>query len=112
MNEKFLILYQSMVLFATTDLPATINSVEKLEVWATTVLQHLHPSLTVIESTGNAELAVSAAPFFITASDPDVWRYITRTSIQLNANWQRGAGKIWTHALDLSNAAIPTEFKS
>jgi hypothetical protein len=101
-----------MTVFAATDLPSTINSVEKLEVWATTVLQHLYSSMTVIESTGNAELAVSAAPFFITASDPDVWRYITRTSIALNSNWQRGAGKIWTHALDLGNSAIPTEFKS
>lgn len=101
----------SMVLFVVSDLPTSINTVEKLEVWCTTVLQHLHPSLTVIEQVGQAERAVSAQPFFITSSDPQTWRYITRTSIALNANWQR-TGKIWQHALDLSNASIPAEFKS
>lgn len=101
-----------MVAFTTSDLPASINSVEKLAVWATTVLQHLHPTLTVIEATGVAERAATAAPFYITAADPQAWRYISRTSIRLNSNWQRGVGKIWTHAEDLSGAAIPTEFKS
>lgn len=101
-----------MVAFTTTDLPSSINSVEKLTVWATTVLQHLHPSLTVIEAPNQSQLAATAQPYFISISDPPVWRYVSRSSIALNSNWQRGATKIWTHAQDLSNQAIPTEFKS
>lgn len=101
-----------MVAFLTTDLPTSINSVEKLNVWSSWVLQHLHPTMTVIESSGNAQLAVTSSPFFVTVSDPAVWRLISRSSISLNSNWQRGAGKIWTFANDLSSASIPTEFKS
>lgn len=101
-----------MVAFQPTDLPSSINSVEKLAVWATTILQHLHPQLTVIEAPGQNQLASTAQPYFISVSDPVTWRYVSRTSIALNANWQRGATKIWTHAQDLSNQAIPTEFKS
>lgn len=101
-----------MVAFATTDLPSSINTVEKLMVWASMVLNNLHPTLTVIEATGTAERAATAAPFYIVASDPQTWRHINRNSIKLNSNWQRGTGKIWTFAEDLSSAAIPTEFKS
>lgn len=101
-----------MVAFSTADLPSSINTVEKLQVWATTVLQHLHPTLTAIEATGSAERCCAAAPFFITATDPAVWRYISRTSIPIDSNWQRGTAKIWTFAKDLSSSSIPAEFKS
>lgn len=101
-----------MVAFTPTDLPSSINSVEKLAVWSMTVLQHLHPELTVVEAPGQSQLAVTAQPYFITVAEPPTWRYVARGSIALNANWQRGASKLWTHAIDLSNQSIPTEFKS
>lgn len=101
-----------MTALLATDIPSSINSLEKLAVWTATVLNHLNTNLTVIEQTGSAQLAATASPFFITASDPTTWRYIARQSIALDKNWQRGNGKIWTFAQDLSSAAIPTEFKS
>jgi hypothetical protein len=100
-----------MTAFSTSDLPASINSVEKLYAWCATVLQHLYPTTTVIESTGVAERAISAAPFFVSASDPATWRYISRGSIKLTSTWQR-TGKIWQYAEDIGSSAIPTEFKS
>ncbi len=101
-----------MVAFQPTDLPSSVNTVEKVQVWAATVLQHLHPELTVIEAPGQNQLAVTAQPYWISVSDPPTWRYVSRTSIALSSNWQRGASKLWTHAQDLSNQAIPSEFKS
>lgn len=101
-----------MTTFLTTDLPSSINSLEKLAVWASTVLNHLNTNQTAIEQTGNAQLTATSAPFYITASDPATWRNISRLSIPLDKNWQRGTGKIWTFAQDLSSSAIPTEFKS
>lgn len=101
-----------MVAFTPTDIPSSINSVEKLTVWCATILQNLHPELTVIEAAGQNQLAQTAAPYFITVSDPPVWRYVARSSIQLNSNWQRGSSKLWTHAIDLSSQSIPTEFKT
>ncbi|MEM6837681.1 MAG: glucose-6-phosphate dehydrogenase [Cyanobacteria bacterium P01_C01_bin.120] len=101
-----------MTAFQTTDIPASVNTVEKLAVWATTVLNHLYPTVTAIEATGLAERVAQAGPFEVTAVDPPQWRNIARTSVPLNKNWQRGASKIWTHAEDLGSSSIPTEFKS
>ncbi len=100
-----------MTAFSSADLPASVNSVEKLALWAATVLQHLNPSLTIIEESGKAELAAQSGPFFIAAANPPEWRVISRSSIAVAPTWQR-TGKIWQHAIDLSTTAIPAEFKS
>lgn len=100
-----------MVAFSRSDLPDSVNSLEKLEIWVVTALQHLHPDTTAIETSGGSERVILSAPFFIPAATPPTWRNIARSSIPLSANWQRG-GKIWNYALDLSGATLPAEFKS
>lgn len=101
-----------MTAFQTTDIPASVNTVEKLAVWAQTVLNHLYPQVTAVEASGLAERVAQASPFEVTAVEPSQWRYISRTSIPLDRNWQRGSSKIWANAQDLGSASIPTEFKS
>ena len=101
-----------MTTFQSTDLPASVNTVEKLAVWAATVLNHLYPETTAIEATGDGERVAQASPFEVTAVEPTQWRHIARTSIPLNRNWQRGASKLWANAEDLGSSSIPTEFKS
>ena len=98
--------------FVTADIPASINTVEKLHAWTSTILNHLYPGVTAIEENGQAELVATAAPFQITAISPPQWRFIDRCSMPLNSNWQRGAGKLWANVEDLGSASIPTEFKS
>ncbi len=100
-----------MTAFSTADLPDGINTVEKLHLWSGTLLQHLNPELTVIEVGGSLDRAILSQPWFITAANPPNWRVITRSSIQVNSNWQRG-GKLWNYALELGSASIPSEFKS
>lgn len=102
-----------MVAFnAATDLPPSIDTVEKLAVWTATVLNHLYPAATIVEGAGNASNQATAAPFQITANDPPNWIHIGRVSLQLSSNWQRGNTKIWANAQPIGNAAIPVEFKS
>ena len=101
-----------MTAFATTDLPASVNTVEKLHAWSGMVLNHLNPDATAVEAPGSATRVATFGLFYITASDPPKWRGIIRASIPFNANWQRGAAKPWTFAEDISAAAIPAEFKS
>jgi hypothetical protein len=100
-----------MTAFSTADLPTTVNTVEKLLLWANTVLQHLNPDLTAVEETGRAELMMQSAPFFISAVSPAEWRVISRSSLRISADWQR-VGKIWNHAAEISTKPIPTEFRS
>lgn len=101
-----------MTAFVTTDLPASVNTVEKLAVWSATVLNHLYPDLTAIEENGQAELTAQASPFLINAVSPSQWRNIQRLSIPLDRNWQRGNDGIWASCQDLGSSAVPTEFKS
>lgn len=100
-----------MVAFVKSDIPDSINTLEKLAVWAGTVLNDLHTGLSVVESSDYMERAAQSAPYLITAVDPAVWRVITRTSIELQPQWRR-SGKIWEYAKELSTQSIPTEFKS
>jgi hypothetical protein len=100
-----------MTAFTPTDIPAAVNSLEKLEVWTMTILNDLYPTLTTIESTGSADRAAQSAPFYVSASDPPTWRVISRSSIPLQATWRR-QGKLWIYANDLGSSAIPTEYKS
>lgn len=101
-----------MVAFSPADIPSSIDTLEKLSVWCSTVLQHLHPEQTVLEAPGITELVATASPYQIIVNGDFTWRNIARQSIELNPNWQRGATKLWTHALPLSTQAIPVEFKS
>lgn len=100
-----------MTAFTPSDIPASVNTVEKLHVWSGTLLNHLYPTVTAIEATGNAERVAQSGPYEVTAVDPPQWRNITRASIPLSKNWQR-SGKIWEHGEDIGSVAIPTEFKS
>jgi len=100
-----------MVAFSRNDLPDSVNSVEKLIVWAETLLQNLCPEVTAIEVSGSVERISISQPWFIQADNPPRWRVISRSSIPVSAQWQR-SGKLWTHAVDVSAATIPAEFKS
>lgn len=100
-----------MTAFSPTDIPASVDSLEKLVVWGNTILNDLYPGTTAIEATGQASLVVTSAPFYITASDPATWRIISRTSIPLLPSWRR-RGKIWEYAQDIGGSAIPSEYKA
>lgn len=100
-----------MVAFSRTDLPDSVNTVEKLIVWSETLLQNLCPDITAVEVAGGSDNIAISQPWFIKASNPPGWRVISRSSIPVSAQWQR-SGKIWTHAIEVSSASIPAEFKS
>lgn len=100
-----------MTAFATTDLPASINTVEKLAVWACQLLGYLYPDLTVVEATNQAARVIQTGPFEVTAVTPTEWRQITRLSMPLNRNWMRD-GDMWQQAQDIGSLPIPAEFKS
>jgi hypothetical protein len=101
-----------MTAFNPSDIPTEINTVEKLDVWCSQVLAYLNPDQVAIEATGSQTRTASAAPFYITASDPAVWRHISRLSIPLSREWQGGGNQIWNYAQELSTAVIPANFKS
>ncbi len=94
-----------------TDIPAAINTLEKLHVWSAVALSDLNLTAEVLEAPGVLDRAASSVAYPIFATDPVEWRQISRTSIKLNSNWRR-SGKLWLYAEELSTIALPTDYKS
>lgn len=101
-----------MTAFSTTDIPANVNTVEKLAVWSAQVLSFLYPDKTALEATGTAERVAQSTVFEVIAESPSQWRHGSRISVALNRNWMKGNGDIWEHVIDIGSSAIPTEFKA
>lgn len=95
----------------STDIPSSINTVEKLIVWSNALMSELYQETLVVEAVNVQERVFQYSPFLVTAVDPSIWRVINRSSIELDKNWRR-QGKIWTYAKEVGTIPIPTDFKS
>lgn len=95
----------------STDLPATVNTVEKLVVWSTSLLNDLYLAQAAVESSSGSTRVVESAPYLITATQTPTWRLIGRTSFELEPTWRRG-GRIWTYAREFGQLPIPSEYKT
>lgn len=100
-----------MVAFVASDIPATVNTVEALNVWTAAILNNLHFQMEIQEAPGIVEKVAVSQNFPINNNGVYEWRQVSRTSVKINSTFQ-GAGKIWSHVVPLSNATIPTDFKS
>lgn len=100
-----------MVAFSTTDLPPNINTVEALAVWATRVLTYLHYQQEIQEAPGIVEKVALSQQFPLQVNGAYEWRIVGRVSCKLAPEYTAG-GKIWAHVIPLSNASIPSDFKS
>jgi len=101
-----------MVAFSTSQLPTSIDTVEKLSVWCAMVLNNVALQTTVQETSGlNQPVAVSQV-FTYADTGVNKWRHVGRQSVEINPLWQTGAQKLWTYAQVISSTAIPTSFTS
>jgi hypothetical protein len=100
-----------MTAFNTSQLPASVTTVERLLVWATLVLHDLYPDETVIEYPGQLDRVIQSTPLFITASQPATWRHIGRTSVPMAKELTRG-NKLWTYVQEIGTLPVPGEYQS
>jgi hypothetical protein len=101
-----------MVAFSTADLPTSINTVEKLHVWASMVLNNVALQATIQEVPNLSQPVAVSQIFTYADAGTQKWRHVGRVSVELDATWQTGAAKPWTYAQAVSATAIPTAFKS
>jgi hypothetical protein len=100
-----------MTTFNPADLPSTITSLERLCVWANTVLRHLNRTTTYLEETNRVEYNAQSSIIEVSPADSPVKPYhFTRTAIPLGEDYL--LGKAWEYAEELSSNPIPTQFKS
>jgi hypothetical protein len=93
-----------------TDIPSSINSVEKLSVWCTNVLHRLYADISVAEGESYTQRAAQANPYYIASAN--VHRHIGRQSIELDPDFSIGGTKPWSYAKDLGTKSLTADMKA
>lgn len=91
-----------------TDLPAAVNSLEKLVVWANSAFYALHKNTEYQESEGAALVPIVTMQDGKAANETE--RGIFRVSVELEDIWREDPNPIWVNTKSISNAAIPPRF--
>ena len=94
----------------TTDIPTSINTLERLATWAILALRRVNPTQQVLEIPGgNPERVIQAA---IIQADDDTIRFFGRVSIAIENDYaEDNVNKLWMKSLELSNTVLPDAFK-
>lgn len=100
-----------MTAFTPADLPASVDTVEKVAVWAVSALSEINPDAVAIEGPNSTNPIATANPFYIPIGPPTPeHRIICRTSLKLEGDWR--TGKIWENVENISNTALPAGYSS
>jgi len=104
-----------MTAFAPTDIPANIQTIEKLAVWCAEILQYLYPNAMVTEFLDEdgepvKQRMIQSNKFFYDGVDPAEWRHNSRLSLQITSQHQV-TGRVYNHVLDVGQLPIPAEMK-
>jgi hypothetical protein len=97
-------------LVIATDIPSSINTVEKLAVWSANVLFNLNSGVTAVEGDNYTQRAAQSGNFYIAATD--LTRHVARQSIELDAAYSIGAAKPWAYAKELSQKPLTADMKA
>ncbi|MEA5447319.1 hypothetical protein VB780_01980 [Leptolyngbya sp. CCNP1308] len=97
-----------MTTFAPANLPASVNTVEKLAMWSLGILYQLHKNSRYQESEAAPLVPLITAQDGLAADKSE--RIIFRSSLPLSDSWREQTTKFWQESQEISNAAIPTSF--
>lgn len=93
-----------------TDIPSDINTLEKLAAWVGLTLTNINAALVAVEGPSYTERVAQAGVYYVQADNKN--RILIRNSIQMSPDYLAGGHKLWSYAMELSDTAIPTIFKS
>jgi hypothetical protein len=99
-----------MTAFIPANLPASVDTLEKLSVWSSLALQAISPNVFVVEGQGYTERVAQANPYYVPSDLKH--RMVSRQSIQMDAAYLAGGQRLWTYALPITATAIPANFTS
>lgn len=93
-----------------TDIPSSINTLEKLMVWGSNCLFNLNQATDEIEGLNYSVRAAQSGNYYIAATDTT--RHIGRQSIALLPAYSTGSSKGWSYAVEISTNALTADMKS
>ena len=89
-------------------IPASINTVEKLAAWCSVMLQQLYPEQTALEGDGVAERVAQFGVYYVANNDTN--RILARVSLQVANNYLTTGAKVWDATISLGELTIPSNF--
>lgn len=90
-----------------SQVPAQINTVEKLHAWTGLLLHRSNSTLKVLEAANYSDYACQNSLF---TADDGTERLVIRVNLKLNPEYATGATKIWNSILPFAEIAIPAAY--
>ncbi|ALF51864.1 hypothetical protein ACX27_01795 [Nostoc piscinale CENA21] len=97
-----------MSAFSASDLPTTVNTLEKLIVWAGAAFHKINRTTTAVEGTGTPSRIAQFGIYTVESNNTD--RVIMRQSLVLDPDYAIDGKPIWENVVATSTDAIPSEF--
>lgn len=98
------------MIFAPSDIPADINTYEKLALWVGTIFEQTSGTREVLEVEGARPERIAQAPIFVDANNN--LRVAVRLSIPLDrAVYSDRTKKFWQFAGEIVSTDVPASFK-
>lgn len=99
-----------MTPFNKTQIPASVDSIEKLNTWTAMILNQLYRDQTAIEGDGLPQRVAQYGVFNV--ANTSTTRVLLRTSFQIENNFGSSGQKLYALVDDLGNDPIPNEYLS
>lgn len=99
-----------MTAFNKNQLPTTVDTLEKLIVWAGTAAYQLNKTATAVEGAGAAQRVAQFGIFNVESNNTN--RVILRQSLELEQDFAINGKPIWEEVKELSQDALPTVFSA
>lgn len=97
-----------MSAFNSSMLPASVDTLEKLLVWAGAAFHKLNRTATAVEGTGTPARVAQFGIFTVESNNTD--RVIMRQSLVLNPDYAIDNQPVWANVTQTSTEAIPSDF--
>jgi hypothetical protein len=97
-----------MSAFSASNLPATVDTLEKLIVWAGAAFHKINRTATALEGAGSPTRVAQFGVYTVESTNQD--RLIMRQSLLLNSDYAIDGKPVWENAQETTTEAIPTEF--
>lgn len=99
-----------MTAFAVSDLPAAVDSVEKLSVWSLSILAELYPNSLVQAKYGELEPAVNVLPVRLQYQETAPLRVAVLAYLPLEQNWRNS--RLFAAVKEIGTAPIPNSYRT
>lgn len=97
-----------MTTLTKTQIPDSINTVERLLLWASFILQKNNPTKAIVEQPNTDPVNVATLTVF--RADDQSMRILSRIDLEIESNYAESLLPLWLSAKELSNTSIPADY--